>query len=65
MTNQHKHPIHGPYLVVHLPKEMVVNKGRVPLDNVQVSLVVVVILMVIMELVMSFMVVMVVEKGVS
>ena len=48
-----------------MPKEMVVNKGRVPLDNVQVSLVVVVILMVIMELVMSFMVVMVVEKGVS
>ena len=48
-----------------MPKEMVVNKGRVPLDNVQVSFVVVVILMVIMELVMSFMVVMVVEKGVS
>ena len=48
-----------------MPKEMVVNKGRVPLDNVQVSLVVVVILMVIMELVMSFMVVMVVEKCVS
>ena len=48
-----------------MPKEMVVNKGRVPLDNVQVSFVVVLILMVIMELVMSFMVVMVVEKGVS
>ena len=48
-----------------MPKEMVVNKGRVPLDNVQVSFVVVVILMVIMELVMSFMVVMVVEKCVS
>ena len=45
-----------------MPKEMVVNKGRVPLDNVQVSLVVVVILMVIMVVVGVVMVVMVVDK---